>query len=340
MGKLTFAVLIFAIAATGAPLTLTRASSYDQLIFTSPKNALAPLSGRSRLAALAAPVGEVSDANFETEVLKAAGPVVVNFWAEWCGPCRMTTPALDEISSAMGGEIKIVKVDVDKSMQTASKYGIMSIPTLMIFRGDAVISSQIGAAPKEKLQQWINSNLQSLGKQGNAALDGGDANRAGSCGGIESDCNGAREMTQNSRTAYVHQQAELIRSDILGIASDIAHARPLFDQDRGSFHDLLAASSASRNLSGTMLIDKDRNILEAVHVGIPPKFKTPETDFLSKIGENEPEIAVFPDTNYIAAVIRLRTFDSTFLYVTRLLDPRVLAPIKPTDAGITAGSAN
>jgi thioredoxin len=295
------------------------------------------------LAALAAPLGEVSDANFETEVLKAAGPVVVNFWAEWCGPCRMTAPMLDEISAAMDGKVRIVTLDVDKSMQAPSKYGIMQVPTLMIFNGGAMISSQVGAAPKEKLLQWINSNLQSLGKQGNAALDGGDANRAGSCGGIESDCSGAREVTQNSRnvaTAYVHQQAQLIRSEILGIASDIAHARPLFDQARGSFRDLLAASSASRNLSGTMLIDKDRNILEAVHVGITPSFKTPETDFLSKIGENEPEIAVFPDTNYIAAVIRLRTFDSTFLYVTRLLDPRVLAPIKPTDAGITAGSAN
>lgn len=102
-------------------------------------------------------VGKVSDANFESEVIKASGPVVVDFWAEWCGPCRMIAPALDEIATAMGEKVKIVKLNVDENPQTASKYGIMSIPTLMIFKGGQIASRQIGAAPKQKLQQWITA---------------------------------------------------------------------------------------------------------------------------------------------------------------------------------------
>src|SRR5258708_4000490 len=102
-------------------------------------------------------VGKVSDADFEAEVLKASGPVVVDFWAEWCGPCRMIAPALDEISGAMGDKVKIVKLNVDESPKTASKYGVMSIPTLMIFKGGEMASRQVGAAPKQKLQQWITA---------------------------------------------------------------------------------------------------------------------------------------------------------------------------------------
>src|SRR3977135_2583476 len=102
-------------------------------------------------------VGKVSDADFEAEVLKATGTVVVDFWAEWCGPCRMIAPALDEISGAMGDKVKIVKLNVDESPKTASKYGVMSIPTLMIFKGGEMASRQVGAAPKQKLQQGITS---------------------------------------------------------------------------------------------------------------------------------------------------------------------------------------
>jgi len=98
-------------------------------------------------------VGKVSDVDFEAEVLKATGPVVV----EWCGPCRMIAPALDEISGAMGDKVKIVKLNVDESPKTASKYGVMSIPTLMIFKGGEMASRQVGAAPKAKLQQWITA---------------------------------------------------------------------------------------------------------------------------------------------------------------------------------------
>jgi thioredoxin 1 len=101
-------------------------------------------------------VGKVSDATFESEVLKATQPVVVDFWAEWCGPCRMIAPALDEISGTpLGEKVKIVKLNVDENPQTAAKYGIMSIPTLMLFKNGELASRQVGAAPKQKLEQWI-----------------------------------------------------------------------------------------------------------------------------------------------------------------------------------------
>jgi thioredoxin 1 len=100
-------------------------------------------------------VGKVSDATFENDVLKASEPVVVDFWAEWCGPCRMIAPALEEISGSLGDKVKIVKLNVDENPQTAAKYGIMSIPTLMMFKNGELASRQVGAAPKQKLEQWI-----------------------------------------------------------------------------------------------------------------------------------------------------------------------------------------
>jgi len=103
-------------------------------------------------------VSKVSDADFEAEVLKSAEPVVVDFWAEWCGPCKMIAPALEEIAGTMTGKVKIVKLNVDENPATAAKYGIMSIPTLMLFKNGELASRQVGAAPKQKLEAWINSS--------------------------------------------------------------------------------------------------------------------------------------------------------------------------------------
>ena len=102
-------------------------------------------------------VAKVSDTTFESEVLKATSPVVVDFWAEWCGPCRMIAPALEEIAGSLDGKVKIVKLNVDENPKTAAKYGIQSIPTLMIFKDGQMASRQIGALPKQKLEDWIKA---------------------------------------------------------------------------------------------------------------------------------------------------------------------------------------
>ncbi|MFG1424767.1 thioredoxin [Roseixanthobacter glucoisosaccharinicivorans] len=104
-------------------------------------------------------VEKVSDQSFEQDVLKSGAPVIVDFWAEWCGPCRMVGPILDEVSGELGDKLKIVKLNVDENPETASKYGIMSIPTLLLFKDGKIASRQVGAAPKAKLVQWINGAI-------------------------------------------------------------------------------------------------------------------------------------------------------------------------------------
>ena len=98
---------------------------------------------------------KVSDSSFETDVLKAAVPVVVDFWAEWCGPCRMIAPALEDIAKELNGKVTIAKVNVDECPEIAGKYGIRSIPTLMIFNKGALVTQKVGAASKGDLQRWI-----------------------------------------------------------------------------------------------------------------------------------------------------------------------------------------
>lgn len=104
-------------------------------------------------------IEKVSDQSFDQDVLKSGSPVVVDFWAEWCGPCRMVAPILDEVSEELGDKLKIVKLNVDENPETASKYGIMSIPTLLLFKDGKIASRQVGAAPKAKLVHWINTSI-------------------------------------------------------------------------------------------------------------------------------------------------------------------------------------
>ncbi len=146
-----------------------------------------------------------------------------------------------------------------------------------------------------------------------------------------------REVIQNSliiARAYTYEHAQLIRGDILGMANDLWRARPLYDQDPKSFQEFLTANAATRNLPGAMLIDKDSKVLVTAQTGIKQDFTAPPPDFLSNVNENDPQIAVFPEANYVAAVIRLRSFNDTFLYVARLLDPRVVAQLKQTETSV------
>lgn len=95
--------------------------------------------------------------NFQNEVLNSAEPVVVDFWAEWCGPCKMIAPALEEISSELNGKVKIAKLNIDENPDLAAQYGVRSIPTLALFKNGQVADIKVGAAPKTALNVWISS---------------------------------------------------------------------------------------------------------------------------------------------------------------------------------------
>jgi thioredoxin 1 len=95
--------------------------------------------------------------NFEAEVLQSVEPVVVDFWAEWCGPCKMIAPSLDEISVEMAGKVKIAKLNIDENPELAAKFGVRSIPTLAMFKGGEVADIKVGASPKTALASWISS---------------------------------------------------------------------------------------------------------------------------------------------------------------------------------------
>ncbi len=146
-----------------------------------------------------------------------------------------------------------------------------------------------------------------------------------------------KEVIQNSLSiarAYTNEHAQLIRGDILGMANDIAHARPLYDQDRGTFRELLTASAASRDLPVAMLIDKDANLLEKAQTDVQLSFPPPPADFLEQSHRSRTGNLGVPRENYVAAVIRLRAFDNTFLYVARLLDPRVVSQLRQTEVSV------
>ncbi|HTB04669.1 MAG TPA: PAS domain-containing sensor histidine kinase [Bradyrhizobium sp.] len=144
-----------------------------------------------------------------------------------------------------------------------------------------------------------------------------------------------REAIQNSLSiarAYTNEHAQLVSGDILGMANDIAHTRPLYDQDRGTFRELLTAGAVARNLPSAMLIDKQGHILDSAQTGVQLTFAPPPSEILANVNETQPEISVIPEENYVAAVIRLRAFNDVFLYVARPLDPGVVAQLSQTEA--------
>ena len=101
----------------------------------------------------------VTDQSFATDVLKSDKPVLVDFWAEWCGPCRMIAPALEEISNSHGEQVTIVKINIDENPDTPGKYGVRGIPTMLLFKNGEVAATKVGAAPRGQLQTWLESQL-------------------------------------------------------------------------------------------------------------------------------------------------------------------------------------
>ncbi|HRO60284.1 MAG TPA: thioredoxin TrxA [Burkholderiaceae bacterium] len=104
-------------------------------------------------------IQHVTDASFEQEVLKSDAPVLVDYWAEWCGPCKMIAPILDEVARDYGNKLRVVKVNVDENQSVPSKYGIRGIPTLMLFRDGEVVETKVGALSKSQLTQLLDSHL-------------------------------------------------------------------------------------------------------------------------------------------------------------------------------------
>jgi thioredoxin 1 len=101
----------------------------------------------------------VGDDNFGTDVLGSDKPVLVDFWAEWCGPCKMIGPALEEISDELGAQVSIVKLNIDDHPDTPTKYGVRGIPTMILFKNGEIVDTKVGAAPKAELKRWLEAAL-------------------------------------------------------------------------------------------------------------------------------------------------------------------------------------
>jgi thioredoxin 1 len=102
---------------------------------------------------------KVTDQSFQKDVIEAGKPVVVDFWAEWCGPCRMIAPALEELSTELGAKLTVAKINIDENPQVPMKYGVRGIPTLMIFHNGQVAATKVGALPKTKIKEWIEASV-------------------------------------------------------------------------------------------------------------------------------------------------------------------------------------
>jgi thioredoxin 1 len=101
----------------------------------------------------------VTDATFDAEVLKSSTPVLVDFWAEWCGPCRQIAPALEDLSKDLADKVTVAKVNIDENPASPGKYGVRGIPTLILFKNGQPVATKIGALPKSKLYEWVESSL-------------------------------------------------------------------------------------------------------------------------------------------------------------------------------------
>jgi thioredoxin 1 len=102
---------------------------------------------------------KITDDSFEADVLKSGRPVLVDFWAEWCGPCKMIGPALEEIAGEMGDRVAIAKINIDENPGVPSRYGVRGIPTLMVFKDGKVAATKVGAMPKSKIVEWLNESV-------------------------------------------------------------------------------------------------------------------------------------------------------------------------------------
>jgi two-component system nitrogen regulation sensor histidine kinase NtrY len=146
-----------------------------------------------------------------------------------------------------------------------------------------------------------------------------------------------RSLIENSlivSDAYVREHVQFVRADSIAVAIELARAKPLFDQSREQFHQFLAVQASIRGLPAVMLIDKDLNVIDQVDARTSEAFVKPSPEVLAAVNDTEPQVAMFPDDNYVAAIIKLRGYDDTYLYIARLLDPRVLAQLRATQASV------
>jgi len=134
--------------------------------------------------------------------------------------------------------------------------------------------------------------------------------------------------------AYVREHVQFVRGDAIAIAIELARAKPLFDQSREQFHQFLSVQASIRGLPGVMLLDKDLKVIDQIDAQANQSFLKPTAEVLATINDTEPQVAMFLDSNYIAAIIKLRGYTDTYLYIARLLDPRVLAQLRATQAGV------